>query len=156
MANKKVKVWNRTKGVHTFVFSDGIRQFPIAPGGFQLIPIEEIYFVNSMSKSFKKGILEIDPDETELLQELGYEIKSPNTYSEKELENLLKGNFTKRVKEKLSNITELHAKRNLIETARKLDLSQSKVKTIEEITDMKVYDELLDDDKKESKKTGKK
>jgi hypothetical protein len=149
-SEKKIKVWNRTKGIHYIVFSDGLRKFPIAAGGFNLIPIEEVYFINSTSRSFSKGLLEIDPLEKELLIELGYDKRSPNTYTPKEMEKLLNNSFNKNTKEIIKNITERHAKEILIGAARKLDLSQSKVDFIEEVTGMEVYNELLKEDKKDS------
>ena len=147
MYDRKVKIWNRTKGIHHFVFSDGKRIFPIAPGGFSLVPLEEIYYVNSTSKSFSKGLLEIDASEKELLQELGYEKRSANSYTKKEFEKILSGNLTKAVKEELSQINQKHAKENLIEVARSLDLTQSKYKFVEEITGMQVFNELTTEKK---------
>lgn len=144
MSDKRVKVYNRTKGGHTFVFSDGIRRIRIPAGGFQLIPIEEVYYVNATSKSFKKGILEIDPNEEELIRELGYEIRNVNSYTVEEFKNLLKGNFTKGVKDKLQQVTEKFAKDKLLTACRQMDLPKTKVKFIEEVTGVDVYiDELL-------------
>jgi hypothetical protein len=150
--DRKVKVWNRTKGLHHFVFSDGKRVFPIAPGGFTKVPLDEIYYVNSTSKSFSKGLLEIDSEEKELLEELGYAKRSPNVFTPQEIKDLLSRNLDKKTKEILSQITERHAKDKLIEVARTMDLTHTKIKFIEEITGMTVFNELTDNDKKEDKK----
>jgi hypothetical protein len=45
-------------------------------------------------------------------------------------------------------MTEPHAFDKLIEVARKMDLPQSKVKFIEELTGMKVFDEMLEENEK--------
>lgn len=145
--DRKVKVWNRSNGIHHFVFTDPNRITPIAPGGFQRIPIEEVYYVNVSSNSFRKGILEIDPSEIELLEELGYIERNPNAYTKEEFRKILSGNLTKQVKDKLSQISEYHSKANLIEVAREMDLTQSKNKFIEKVTGMKIDDELLNDGK---------
>jgi hypothetical protein len=141
---RKVKVWNRTKGIHDFVFQDKRKIVSIRPGWFTKIPLDEIYHVNNSSRSFKKGLLEIDPLEKEILEELGYEKRSPNVYSDDEIRKLLTGNFTKDVKEELSQITERHAKERLIEITRSLDLSRSKYKFIEDVTGMEIYNEIID------------
>jgi len=144
---KKVKVWNRTKGVHYIVFQDKLRSFPIPAGGSIKVPIDEIYYVNNSSRSFSKGLLEIDQSEKSLLEELGYTKRSPNVYSENELRSLLDGNLTDSVKEELNKITERHACEKLIKIAREMDLPRSKVKFIENLTGMEVYNEFTDEEK---------
>ena len=144
---KKVKVWNRTKGVHYVVFQDKLRSFPIPPGGSIKIPVDEIYYINNSSRSFSKGLLEIDQSEKSLLEELGYVKRSPNVYSENELRSLLDGSLTDSIKEELSKITERHACEKLIKIAREMDLPRSKVKFIENLTGMEVYNEFTDEEK---------
>ena len=152
MEDKKIKIWNRSNGIHHFVFSDPNRITPIAPGGFQKVPIEEIYHVNVNSRSFQRGILEVDSSEVELLEELGYVQRSVNAYSTKEFEKLLTGNLTKSAKDMLAQVTEHHAKLNLIEVARSIDLTQSKIEFIEKVTGMKIYDEMLKEDEEDKNK----
>lgn len=150
--SKKVKVWNRTKGMHHMVFTDSNRIIPIPAGSFQYIPVEEVYYVNSSSKSFSGGILEIDPSEVEILEELGYTERNPNAISVQEIEKLLEGKLTNDAKEKLEGITEHHAKQKVIDVARDMDLNQSKVDFIEEVTGIEVTNEVIKAEKKAEKK----
>lgn len=147
MNNERIKIWNRTRGNHGFVYHDGTNKTVlISPGSFIFIPIEEVYQTDASTKSFKKGILEIDKQYVELRQELGYDTDNPNALSEEEISKLLTkpGFMSKETKEKLSEIKEKHAQDKLIEVARKLDLPQSKIKFIEQITGRKVFNELIE------------
>jgi hypothetical protein len=141
--DRKVKVYNRTKGTHYFVCSDTNRIIPITRDGYQPVPLNELYHVNATSKSFSKGLLEIDQSEKELLQELGYAVRSANTFSIAEFEKLITGSLSKAVKERLSEVTEHHSKEKLVEAARKYDLPRSKIDFIEKVTGMVVYDDEL-------------
>lgn len=149
--DRKVKVWNRTKGLHHFVFSDGIKKLPIAPDGFQKIPVGEVYYVDQTSRSFKKGLLEIDSAEKELIKELGYENRNSNTLTPREIIILLNGEIDENVKKKLSGINERHGKEKLINVARSMDLPHSKILFVESITGMKVYHELIQEEEKNKK-----
>lgn len=152
--DKKVKIWNRSKGHHTMVYQDGLRKISIPSGGSAHVPLEEVYYTDSSTRSFKKGILEIDLTEKELREELGYSERNPASYTDKEIEELLKGSL-KKITDKLEGLQEFHAFQKIMDVARTLDLAQSKVKFLEELTGMKYDDELIEEEKKQksAKKT---
>lgn len=150
MSDRKIKVWNRSKGHHDFICSDK-KVVPIPAGGYAKITEDEIHYNNQLAKSFKKRILEIDPSEKELLEELGYENRNANAYSPEELTKLLSGTLTDKVKKELSEITERHAKDKLIDVARNMDLPFSKIQFIEDLTGMTVYNEFIKEEQKEQK-----
>jgi len=62
------------------------------------------------------------------------------------------GSLTDSVKEELNKITERHACEKLIKIAREMDLPRSKVKFIENLTGMEVYNEFTDEDKQKEEK----
>lgn len=138
-----IKVWNRTHGIHGFRYSNPLIVVPVPPQGFQMIPLMEVYYANSMGRAFSKGILEIDPQHKELRQELGYEQRDPNTLSDIEMKELLT-KFDKDAKETLEQLNQSHAFARLVEVAREMDLSRTKVRFVEDLTGMTVDDELLE------------
>jgi len=149
MSNEKIKVWNRTRHAHDFVFSDSSpqreRKMRIAPQGHAWVPEDEVYYVHSSSRTFSEGLLEIDSMHKELLESLGIEGRSPNTYSIKEFKNILKGNVTKEFKNIISGITERHAVENLVLACRDKDiamnLNRAKQTFIEKELDIRIFDD---------------
>lgn len=126
-------------------FSVGIRyentghEITIRPRTHVMMEEEDILYVNSVSKLFQKGIIYTESEE--MLEQMGYLEKSPNTISVAEASEILKLANGK-MKLELKKITEKHAIDKVLKAVKQADLSQSKLKIIQDVFDVDINDEL--------------
>ena len=92
---------------------------------------EDILYTNSVSTLFSSGQLYVESQD--LLEEMGYIEKNPNSIGKDEIKEILKSGNS-RIKREFSKLTEQHAVRKVItvigENQEELDLSQSAIKII--------------------------
>src|SRR5690625_373807 len=92
---------------------------------------EDILYTNSVSTLFLSGQLYVESQD--LLEEMGYIEKNPNSIGKDEIKEILKSGNS-RIKREFSKLTEQHAVRKVItvigENQEELDLSQSAIKII--------------------------
>lgn len=138
MSDIKYKVWNENKYDHGIVYPDGVRNQNVKPGSFALLTEDEIYFINSISRTFSGKHLTVK--EQHILENLGLATPESKAFSDLEIIELLKGNPMK-MKKELGKITENNQKYRVYDIAKTLDLPASKIKFIEEFTGHNVLSE---------------
>lgn len=113
------------------------RELNIRPKTSIMMEEEDIFYTDSVSKLFEKGILYVEEDEA--LEKMGYTEKNPNSISEAEIEEMLKLSNAK-LKKEILQITERHAVAKVISVIKqgRVDLSQSKIKIINDALDIDV------------------
>ncbi|TVY09965.1 hypothetical protein [Paenibacillus cremeus] len=146
MANKKVKLVNPNPFAHGLKLMDGIREINIAGGSFTLLDEDEVYFINSVSRTFShKHLLIADP---EINQALGYAEKPVIGLSDEEIKTLLRGTINK-IKDTLVNVTEKHEIDRVIDVAKGMeDLQRNKITYLQEWSGYD-FDQLVDTGKEE-------
>ena len=123
----KVKVFNKNKFDIGINLINPIREQNIKAGSFTIVDEDDVYYLDSICTLFKKGMLVIEKPEVK--ETLGIVEDNPNIISDKEIEELLLGNFIKMRKD-LSEITEVHVINNIHSIACKVanNLSGAKIK----------------------------
>lgn len=127
MDGKRYKVENKNRFAVGIQLQNPYREQNIGPSSFALLTIDEIAYIASISKLFTRGMLTVD--DQYVLETIGLVEKNNNIISDKEIENLLKGNFTT-MKKGLEQLTETYAKSRVIEVFKKIgaDLPMKKGK----------------------------
>lgn len=133
----KYKVYNNNGFNVGIRLENPVREISLKANTFVVMEEEDILYTNSVSKLFSKGVIFVE--EQDMLEKMGYIEKNPNSISEKEIEEILKlGNA--KLKKEIAQITEDHARSKVISVIQngKVDLSQSKIKIIEDALDIDI------------------
>ena len=127
MNDKKYKILNNNSFAVGIQLQNPQREQNIMPKSFALLTIDEIAYVDSVSKLFKRGMLV--SEDNEINEMLGYVEVNKNVISDNEITTLLKGNFQV-MKKRFEEITEIYAKSRIIEIFKKIgaDLPMKKGK----------------------------
>jgi hypothetical protein len=151
MSENKVKIINKNGHRVGLRLMDGIREVTVQANSFTLLDENEIYFINSTSKTFSGKHLKIENDE--INTNLGYEIDSVDTLSDDEIVDLLKGSLAK-IKKEFETISEKHIIDKVINVAKTVDdLAKNKITYLQEWSGYD-FDQLVeetDDSNKEEK-----
>lgn len=123
----KYKVHNRNPFNVGLNFMDGLRSITIPKKSFTLLDEDEIYYQNTISTLFQKGVLTVDEDEIKKNLNLDTE-KNSNAITDEDIKNILKGSLAK-IKKDLSGINEPYAKSKVFEIAKDMysNLSGGKI-----------------------------
>ncbi|MED4883903.1 hypothetical protein [Bacillus smithii] len=124
-------------GIH--FANEANREVTIRANSFAMLSENDILYADSVSNLFSNGTLYVEDEE--LMNKMGYVEKNPNTISEEDIQKIFKMSMTK-MKTELEKITAKHAIDKIIETAKKSDLSQSKLKLIKDIFGVDIFEEL--------------
>lgn len=137
----KLKVKNDNKFVVGIRYEDGTQRETILRAG-AVLPMDEIDVMNidASSQLFKQGILTV-MEEKEVLESVGIEADNPNSITIKEIEAILKLNGNQ-MRNKLKDVTARHAIDKVISTAKEAELSPTKIKIINELYDINLFDEI--------------
>lgn len=127
----KYKVINNNKFGVGIRLENPVRELSIKADTYIMMEEDDILYTNSVSKLFEKGVIYVE--DQDMLEKMGYIEKNPNTISEKEIEEILKLSNAK-LKKEIAQITEDHAISKVISVIKegKVDLSQSKIKIIDD------------------------
>lgn len=139
----KIKVYNRNSYDYGVVFADGIRSQNIRAGSFLPMEEDDIYFLDSISSTFREKHLIIDEKDSrakEIYQNLGFVNEDDKVLSKEDIEKLLKGAFAT-MKAELEKIEEPHLRYQVYEVAKTMDLPASKIKFVEEYSGQKLLEE---------------
>jgi len=133
----KIKVLNTNKFDVGISLINPPREQNIRAGSFTMLDSEDIYYLDSICTLFKRGYLTIQSEEVK--EELGYIENNEGIKTEKEIEEILKGNFLK-MKSSLGKITEPHIKDLVYLVTTKIydDLNGSKLKFISQFCNREV------------------
>ena len=131
MENKKIKVYNRQKfnvGIKLPNKPDGVN---IAPGSFTYMTEDDIEYVMSQSKIFKKGYLRVEEGNT-VLEDAGIDtMNDPNFFDDEMIRKKL-AMSAKKLGEWLDTIDSEHTMDRVYDVAMSMDLSMSKLKVLNE------------------------
>lgn len=119
------------------------REQIIRAKSFVLMEEDDIYYVDSASTLFKKGIIFLEDED--MLEKMGYTEKNPNTISEKEIKEIFRMSNGK-MKAELKKLDAKHAFDKVIDVARKTDLPQSKLKIISDVIPNIEVSDLVDEE----------
>lgn len=145
MADQNVKLINKNKHDVGIKLMDNIREINVRPDSFTYVSRDDVLYINSISRIFSKKHLIIDDDE--LNQILGYSEKGIESFSDKEIEDLLKGNVSK-LKKQLEDVTEKHLIDKVIGIAKNMsELTTAKVKYLSEWSGYDLNQLITEDDK---------
>jgi hypothetical protein len=127
---EKIKIKNPNKHMVGIRLMDGVRELAVPPGASILIDKDEVYFLNSFCKLFSKKHLVIE--DNSINEELGYAVKTVDSFTDQEFETLLKGSISK-IKKELEGIEEKHITDRVIAVAKNIDdIAQNKLKFLAE------------------------
>jgi len=136
--NKKYKVWNKNK------FDVGIRlmnniEVNIKPNSFYLIDEDNIYYLNTICGLFRGNSLIIEDDK--INADLDISSKNFDIISDKEIEDLLEGNFEV-MKIKFDKIDKPHIKYRIFSVAKNMydDLSGRQLKYLAKLCNKETED----------------
>jgi len=134
---KKVKVYNRNKFDVGIKLINPNREQNIKGGSFTIIEDDDIYYLNTISSLFRRGMLVVEDEEVNI--NLGFADIRPVTRTDAEIEAILRGNFLK-MKSELLAITENFMKHAIFKVASTIadELSGSKIKFISEFCGKKI------------------
>lgn len=141
----KYKVFNNNKFRVGIRYEDqSNREQTIQAGTSIMMEEDDIFYVDAVSKLFRKGI--IFTEDKEMLEKMGYIEKNPNTVSEADIAEILKMGNAK-MKAELKKLDAKHAFDKVVNVAKKTDdLSQAKLKIIADtVPDLEVSD-LVEED----------
>lgn len=139
----KFKVENNNNFTVGIRYENNGTEINIRPNTHVLMSEEDILYVNSVSKLFERGVL-LTKDQ-DALEKMGYIEQNSNSLSVEEAVKLLElGNA--KLKLELKKITEKHAIDKIITAAKKVDLSMAKIKIINDALDIKIQEDLDDED----------
>jgi hypothetical protein len=127
----KIKVSNPNTFIYGIKLMDGVREMIVKPKSFVLLDEDEVYYLDSTSRTFRDGFLVIEDENVK--EQMGQTEANPNVLSDEEIEKILKGNFLK-MKSELGKIHVQHVLNRVAEIALTLDLPMSKLKFVQEIT----------------------
>lgn len=140
---------NKIKVVNDNNFNIGIRfeneinrEITIRAKSFSLLEEDDILYINSVSKLIKNGKLKIESEE--LMQKMGYTEKIPDSITEEEIVKLFKLTNAK-LKNELEKITSKHAIDKVIDLAKNSDLTQTKLKVINDVFGIDIFEEISND-----------
>lgn len=153
MLGKKVKVRNPNPFRVGLKLMDGLREVVVHPNSFVTLDSDDVYFLNNMCTLFQRKILLVEDDE--INEDLGLKVKDTEEIeiiglSDKEIEELLKGNILK-LKKELGQVTEKHIIDKVIRVAKGIeDLHVNKIKYLSEFSgyDFEQIIKTDDEDKK--------
>lgn len=159
MSEKKYKVSNPNIYSVGIKFMDGIRTQNVKPGSFVMLTEDEIYYLHSISRLFKKGALTTSEKHINinlgLIENEDEDFKNYNALTEAEVEEILNLPISK-MSQELENIEEDHIKFRVFEIAKTLDLPVSKLKEVEHYTGRKFdLEDIVKEDIKPAKTTKK-
>jgi hypothetical protein len=129
----KVKVFNKNKFDVGIRLINPQREQNIKAGSFTIIDEEDVYYLDSISTIFKRGILVVDNDV--INENIGCTSVKESILSDSEIITLLRLSFTK-MKQELSKIVEPHIIDSVYRVAKVyiLELSGAKIKYLTEFT----------------------
>lgn len=134
----KVKVINDNIFPVGMKLMDNVRELVIRPKSFLFIEQDEVQYIDSVSKLFKEGIIYCE--DTKVMEEMGHE-NNPNLITEEEIKKALALSVSK-IKEAFKDIEAKHTIDKIVEIVKKSDLTQSKIKAIEELFNVKIFEDL--------------
>ena len=134
----KYRVYNNNNFSVGIKLENPDRELNIRPNTSVLMEEEDIFYTDSVSKLFAKGVVYIE--DQDMLEKMGYVERNPNSISEEEIEAMLKlGNA--KLRKEIAKITERHAIAKVVSVIQKgkVDLSQSKIKIINDALDIDIH-----------------
>lgn len=141
--SKKVKVINDNKFDYGLSINIGSpRNVVVKAKAFVHLDQDEIYYIESTSRTFRDGFLRIEDTETK--EVLGQVEDNPNAITDEDIEKLLTGNIQK-MKKELSSITSKHAIDRVVDKAKSLDLTTGKLKIIKEVFDVDIFEDVANE-----------
>lgn len=127
----KFKVFNNNDFTVGIRYEDSNREQNIMPNSRIMMEEDDIFYVDSVSKLFSKGVIFIQ--DQGMLENMGYSEPSPNSISETEIKDILKMGNAK-MKNELKKLDADHAISKVIKVAREDgELTQTKQKIITDL-----------------------
>lgn len=128
----KIKLFNPQKfdvGIFTLENKIGIN---IKAGSFALVTPDDIAYIASISDVFRRGILRVEEQNTQVMQEIGIDqANDPNFITDEEIQKKLVGTV-KKLKEWLATIEEGYILDRVYDVAVGMNLSMDKIKVLSE------------------------
>lgn len=91
MADKKVKVYNRSGSSFGLVTASGLPR-NIKPGAFEILTEDDVHYISSTSDAFRKHYLFLEEDDYDVLEDVGITPEENHYYSDEEIVKILRGN----------------------------------------------------------------
>lgn len=140
---KKIKVINDNKfDIGLSINIGSPRKTVVKAKSFIQLEQDEVYYIDSTSRTFRDGYLRIEDVETKEM--MGQAEENPNAISEEEIEKLLAGNIQK-MKKELKEITSKHAIDKVISKAKDMDLTAGKLKIIQEVFEVDIFEDVANE-----------
>lgn len=138
MADKKVRVYNKTNHDVGVGSIDGIKSWNIKPNSFIKVDVDEVINWHFTSTLFARKHLVID--DIDVLNEMGLTPEDMYIPTNNDIENTIHST-PEDIEKTFGNNIEGHIKERIIEVAKKSEtLPMNNVKTIEKITGVDLYE----------------
>lgn len=128
----KIKLLNPQKfdvGIYTLENKIGVN---IKAGSFTLVTPDDIAYIASISDVLRKGILRVEEQNVQVMQEAGVDQENdPNFITDEEIQKKLNGTV-KKIKEWLATVEEGYILDRIYDVAMNMNLSIDKIKALNE------------------------
>lgn len=141
----KIKVVNHNSFDHGLVINlaGEPRRIVVKRNSFIMLEKDEVYQIDSTSRTFRDGFLRIESEEVK--EEIGQVEENPNDLTKEEIEKLL-AEHPKKIEKELANISALHVRNKIVDVAKTMDLTAGRLKAIKDSFGVDVFADVTDNE----------
>jgi hypothetical protein len=141
----KVKVVNHNGFDYGLVInlSGEPRRITVKKNSFIMLEKDEIYQIDSTSRTFRDGFLRLESEEVK--EEIGQVDENPNDLTKEEIEVIL-SEHPKKIEKQLADISALHVRNKIVDVAKEMDLTAGRLKVIKEAFGVDVFADATDNE----------